>query len=56
VGSSGIAAERFAVVTANALTRPLLICGAAVIMVAKIICSCPLMRSIIAGAPPLYGT
>ena len=48
--------ERLAVVTASALILPALTCGTAVGGEENISCVWPAIRSIIAGAPPLYGT
>jgi hypothetical protein len=56
VGTSGIATERVAPLTAIAFSRPLLIRGAVAGIGPKLICASPASSAVIAGAPPLYGT
>ncbi len=55
VGSSGTAAERFALVTATARNLPDFTCGIADSMLLNISDTWPASRSIVAGAAPLYG-
>ena len=56
MGSSGAAGERFALVTASALSLPLFTCGIADSIVSNISAAWPPMTSVSAGALPLYGT
>ena len=55
VGNSGTSAERFAVVTASARSLPLRMCCSDVLVVANMNCNWPDNKSMVAGAPPLYG-
>jgi hypothetical protein len=53
VGTSGSAAERFAVVTASARSFPDLMCGSDGGTVSNIMCTWPPTRSVTAGPLPL---
>ena len=54
VGKSGNCAERFAVVTASARSRPAFTCGNAVGIASNIACTCPAMMSMCASGLDLY--
>ena len=56
VGTLGSAAERLALPTPSALRRPALICGNTAGTLLNAICIWPLITSVIACPPPLYGT
>src|SRR6185369_13479363 len=56
VGTSGIAGDRLAVVTASARTRPDFTCGTAVAIWSNNISIWPPITSVMAAALPLYGT
>ena len=56
VGRSGNPGERLAPLTASARTLPERACGAIEFRLSQITCTCPAIRSLIAIAPPLYGT
>ena len=51
-----MAIDRRALPTASARSLPLFTCGRTPGPVSNIIDTCPAMRSVIAGGPPLYGT
>ncbi len=55
VGTSGAISDRFAVVTASALSLPALASGHAVVMLSKVIVTWPPTTSCSAGGLPLYG-
>jgi len=52
VGKSGSSAERLAVATANGRILPALMYSIDAVMVPNMACTCPPMRSVIAGASP----
>jgi hypothetical protein len=54
-GSAVTASERVAVVTARARSLPALMCPIDDPEAANITCTCPLIRSVSAGATPRYG-
>ena len=56
VGISGAVGERVFVVTASARSFPPSTCGHAEGMLSNMNCTCPPIRSVMAGALPLYGT
>src|SRR5689334_5434900 len=56
VGRSGNAGERFAPLTPRALTLPSRANGAIVCKLSNMRSTCPAIRSVIAEAPPRYGT
>ena len=53
VGTAGAAAERRAVDTASARSLAVFTCGRAVVIVAKLTCTSPLISATTAGEPPL---
>ncbi len=53
VGTSGNCGIRFCVVTASARNLPAWISGNSTLVVSKVICTLPAIRSVIEGAPPL---
>ncbi|MNT58044.1 hypothetical protein D3C72_1954580 [compost metagenome] len=55
VGTSGSWALRLALSTASARTLPLLMCGITDDAVSNAICTCPPIRSTMAGPLPRYG-